>query len=205
MKTTKTAFLILILIFGHAKTFGCDCRRATTDQYFKHAEVVFTGRVLKIIKKTNFWSSFEYVDKNSKPKEIILTQIEITEIFKGLNPKLKFVSIPTDYSSCQYNFTEGDEYLIFANEIISNPGIIMTWYCSGNHVISDKLGDEFKLLRKLKDELKPFEPSDNYDFTKSKTPYVIQENDYWTWAKIALIISVLINLGLIIYFKLKRS
>jgi hypothetical protein len=106
MRTPRILFLILLLTLGHNWTFGCECIPTTSEEYFRRAEVVFTGKVLKIITDTNFWSTFKFVDRYSNPNDIELAQIEITEVFKGLNPRLKHVSIPIDHSSCQYNFTE---------------------------------------------------------------------------------------------------
>lgn len=201
----RTLLIITFLIVGLKWTYGCDCLTASTEEYFKHAEVVFTGRVLKIIDKSNFWASFKFVDKKAEPREITLVQIEITEIFKGLNERLKYISIPIDYSSCQYTFSEGYEFLIYGNQIVDNPGIVMTWECSGNRRLADndKSADTFVKLRQLKSTVEKFESTDYFDFVKKRIENS-EQPDRLNWIVISLVISVIINIGLL-FFLIKRK
>ena len=196
---TMRTLLIIVLLTGVTKTFGCSCIPATTKEYFEHAEVVFVGKVLDVIEESNFWSSFDYIRNPDKPRLITLAQIQIIESFKGLNEKLKFVSIPIDYSSCQYNFRKGGQYIIYANEIVSNPGIIMTGDCQGNVQIESLDNVQITALRELKKTVIPNQRSDNKDFSKTKEYYVEKvETDRFSWTIILLIISGVINLGLVI-------
>ena len=195
--------LIITIVLNSVNSIACVCQQATIEEYFEHAEVVFTGKVLDVIEKTDFWSSFRYVHNPGEPRTITLAQIEITEIFKGLNEKLKYVSVPIDYSSCKYNFKIGDEYLIYANELVSNPGIIMTGDCRGNSQLKYLNNNEVSKLRELEKNLVPHQRSDNYDFIENKMEYVENGDNelYFT----LFIISGIINAGLITAIVLHKA
>ena len=174
--------------------FSCDCEGVSTKEYYENAEVVFSGKVLKVIKDSPFWSSFN--DKET-PKPITLVQMELFENFKGIEPKLKFITIPIDFSSCQFTFLEGNEYLVFGEEVVSNPGMIMTWDCMGNKLLNE---NNEALLDRVR-SLQAIRASNKHTAKKSKPEKEkadLESNQTKLFVYIILALSLLLNLILII-------
>lgn len=180
---------------------ACSCVTVSTKEYFESAEVVFTGKVIKIIEDSDLWASFIYVTKSREPRKIAIAQLEINEVFKGLNPDLKFVSIPIDFSSCHYDFTRGKEHLIYAREIIWNPGILMTGACSGSIVIDPFTESIMKEVRELSNEPKSVDKGNLY--IVNQIDYLAKEDESH-WILWLLGLSVVMNV-ILIFLVVRRS
>jgi hypothetical protein len=200
MKSLLAVSLILFLSIKPA--VSCDCIPATTVEYYKSADVIFTGKVMKVIEDSPFWSSFNYKED---PEPITLVQIEITDNLKGLFPKLKFITIPLDYSSCQYHFTEGEEYLVFGRMIVSNPGIIMTSDCMGNQILKENNKNILNELRKLKAEDNSDKKTLKKDLIQDKVEISSNSSLSKTITYIVLVISLLLNIILVLRNRKNKS
>jgi hypothetical protein len=91
---------ILILTTSYA----CKCAFPNVPQAFKQSEAVFSGKVIKITRK------------QSEGYDYLLFEVDNTCI--GVN-QLQVI-VKTQWSTCQYDFKPGENYLVYAHKFQSN-------------------------------------------------------------------------------------
>lgn len=141
----KTIFLFICLaglfVFSHIETFACGCV-GDPNQTFEHkikwnlkkSKAVFTGKVIEITRNSENYG--------------FTTKLKVEKSWKDFRPEE--IIIVGDGSSCEYHFTIGKEYLVYAYEWENK---LQTDSCLGNKEIS-KATEELKILGKGKRPLK---------------------------------------------------
>ncbi|MFW5704263.1 MAG: hypothetical protein ACOCXG_00325 [Nanoarchaeota archaeon] len=126
----KSILFALGLIFMIVGVNACSCafQDNVTDKYNMYGEI-FTGKVTSI-------------DKNRNEYEIT---IQLIDIYKGENVQVKTLHTAIESAACGYDFEEGENYLIYANEYENK---LSTDLCSGNSLVS-KAENETQILETL--------------------------------------------------------
>jgi hypothetical protein len=101
--------------------WACSCAPSTPKQKAESADVVFTGKVLKITGGDT--SNGSYGDDNVK------VRFRVGKVYKG-NPR-RHTKVFTNESgaACGYHFKKGEKYTVFADR--HNNGTKHTNLCSG--------------------------------------------------------------------------
>lgn len=103
---TSCLFLLLIVSFpNNAEACDCDIPKSAREG-LEQSDAVFTGKV-KSIKKTK-------IDGEAFNE----AWIEVGEIWKGI--KESQIVVYTSWSSCQFEFQEGEDYLLYSYQVSGN-------------------------------------------------------------------------------------
>ncbi len=130
------SFSVILLLFTQIDALACSCVSlgSTLEQdvkaNLKRAKAVFTGEIVEITKNP---------ENNG-----FITKIKVKESWKDYSPKE--ITLIGDGSSCEYHFTVGKKYLVYAYEWNQK---LTTDECIGNREIV-KAAEELKILGKGK-------------------------------------------------------
>ena len=130
MKGIVTLLVILWIVIPY-KSFGCSCARTETisiDSSFYDADVVFKGRVVRVVADLHFLHQIPNLDSD------FLT-FEVLKNFKNTkenNIPLTFINQKT---SCDFNFQEGDEYFVFGYQ--GDCGVYFTNVCTDTDLVKN--------------------------------------------------------------------
>lgn len=133
LKTMRSTFLTLFLflciplIMGlfPSSTKACDCAvPKTATEALERASAVFTGKVLQI------------KQKNMNKEQYDVVTLEVERVWKGIDQTQ--IVVYTQWSSCQFKFEKGEEYLLYA-------------YRSGDHLMVINCGRSAQLAAATQD------------------------------------------------------
>ncbi|WP_174615289.1 hypothetical protein [Virgibacillus ihumii] len=99
---------IVIFIIGSfpSITSACSCAELpSVEEEFERSKAVFSGKVVDIKEK---WSLRGYT-----PKSVLF---EVTNTWKGVEQSQIIITTGQGGGDCGYKFTQGKEYLVYANE-----------------------------------------------------------------------------------------
>jgi serpin B len=94
---------IFLIPFSYSDAFGLSCAPPNTIQSFEDSDVVFSGKVV----------SKQYLDPSDEHTLIAESLFSIKESFKGISQDQLIISSNEKFWGI--NFTQGLEYLVFAN------------------------------------------------------------------------------------------
>ena len=117
--------VVVILIAGTRIADACSCPAMPPCQRFWTADAIFTGVVTDVT-----WSG-------DKKQQLSHTTIVVERGFRGASGQV--VLTGTVLSSCHYNFTVGQRYLVYARR--NADGTLSTGSCSGNKLLADAQED----------------------------------------------------------------
>jgi len=121
----RALLTILLLVGGTRIADACSCPSMPPCQRFWTADAVFTGVVTNVT-----WSE-------DKKQRLSQTTLVVERGFRGASGQV--VLTGTVLSSCHYNFTVGQRYLVYAHR--NADGTLGTGACSGNKLLADAQED----------------------------------------------------------------
>lgn len=180
-----TIFLF-ISIFNNLHACQCGNKKAVKDEWFAH-EQVFVGKVVDI-------DSSIY---NSNGIQVFCFKIQVLETFKeGFHDKYLYRSFcnPVHGGSCNYWFSKGEKYLIYANE---NAQMLTASTCSRTNLYNDV---EFAEIANLKTLFESYNKKDEAQIIYESTNDMIEDKqdcapaNGWKYAFFLLAFTLLIIL-----------
>lgn len=113
-------FLVNVFLLGLTTADACSCVRMNACEAFSRAKIVFSGRIIKAVENQG----------------TVKHQVQVEETFLGLDNSPLVDVVTSINSSCGFEMTEGETYLIFAwrKELT---GEIVTGMCSNTKPIGD--------------------------------------------------------------------
>lgn len=120
-------FLLLLAIITPLLVYPCRCNEVSVIDGIKHADIVFKGTVLSVIKATNYEDVGLKIDTtglDNMAKQIkfyvplFYVTIKIEKLYKG-NDESNTIRIltPVSGASCGYRyFEEGQEHIVYDNK-----------------------------------------------------------------------------------------
>jgi hypothetical protein len=116
----------ICLFLSATEVFACECPILSTDDAFENSTLVFTGKVVGFEYRKGIPNQFiEWAEKHSgKPieYETMVVKFKVERYWKGEAPQEIFLVTSrtknadgtSSSSSCDYDFKEGESYLIYA-------------------------------------------------------------------------------------------
>jgi len=135
----KYMLTLLTLILSYSITFACDCPDKSDEELWKNANLVFTGKVIKVKQKSGVY----HYGRN-----IPSTTIEVTRVYKGKDLVHDTVTIFNyTMNTCEFDFSEEEEYIIYGRLYVGG-SFIVTHKCSGTKLLS-KASDTLIFINSL--------------------------------------------------------
>jgi hypothetical protein len=133
MKKLLLLATTLLSILPVSLANACSCLPRTPQQNFQSSEAVFSGRVINI---TNFTrgarQSYTGSYSSSEP-EAVQVIFEVSKVWKGKSNQNLVVRTAANSAMCGYNFQQGQEYLVYADEAENK---LVTGLCNGTKPLS---------------------------------------------------------------------
>jgi len=177
MKIQKLGIVILLfisftMIAFPTTSYACKCveSKSPTEEVGE-SSAVFSGKVI------------DQLDKNNGRTQSVL--FEVKESWKGINQTQVIVVTERSSASCGYEFTAGNEYIVYANE---TDGTLTVNLCSRTELLSAASED----LEELGKGEKPSEQV-KLDLNDS------EERPFW------IVLSFLVVIfGFVVFYSIKR-
>ena len=147
------AFVILLFLSG-TKVLACECSILTVEEAFEKSTAVFSGKVVGFEYRKDIANPLmERREKQTGQKveyETMVVKFQVERWWKGeaaseiflVTTQTKIADGTSSGSSCDYSFTEGESYLIYAfgkeNELRTN-------FCRRTRLLS-KTEEDMKIL-----------------------------------------------------------
>src|SRR4028118_2144063 len=106
-KIVLIAASLLVLTSNAAS--ACVCLTTTPKKNFRNSRVVFAGKVIDIMAKTD-----RSRDTSDSLVAFKLT-FEVSKVWKGKVDKQQVVLTSESFRGCEYSFEKGKEYLVYAS------------------------------------------------------------------------------------------
>jgi hypothetical protein len=106
-KFLALVFMVFLLL-GSREAAACDCTGPHGKAALAHANVAFSGKVIKI----------EYLDhrEQTNPEPRIIVTFRVDRVWKGEPKREVVLHTVFNKGTCNgYSFKEGEEYLVFAH------------------------------------------------------------------------------------------
>ena len=110
--------VIAFLVFAAGESFACTCAPPSIDKALEGADVVFSGKVTKIIESN--------IHRNGRPITSTV-YFKVFKAWKGVTTEEMIVRTSINSPLCGFPFRVGEKYLVFA----LGEKIFSTWLCSG--------------------------------------------------------------------------
>lgn len=111
MKRVMAFFILMLMVIILSGSFpsvtsACSCAELpTAAEELERSKAVFSGKVLDIKEKR---SAQGYITKS--------VRFEVTKTYKGVEQSQIIITTGQGGGDCGFNFTEGQEYLVYAND-----------------------------------------------------------------------------------------
>ncbi|MBD8038435.1 hypothetical protein H9635_16950 [Solibacillus sp. A46] len=132
----RKAMILLTFIFIIGSfpsiTSACSCAElSSVEEEFERSTAVFSGKVIDIKKKKSL--------KGYSYKSVLF---EVTNTWKGVEQTQIFITTGEGDGDCGFNFIEGNEYLVYANEsTMYGAKSLVSILCSRTNVLSSSQND----------------------------------------------------------------
>lgn len=151
LKVFKWLLFSLILLCSLQMALGCMCDKIKPNEYFQKADVVFVGKVLEVNNYKD--ETLKRFIREIQGESTVGAKFQVAQVWKG--EANYYYTINSDSTSCDFNFVEGEEYLIYAKNI--GNGSFYAEKCDGTSLIN-RASNELNFLTTLKSQI-PKPPS----------------------------------------------
>lgn len=178
MKKVMPFFILMVMVVFVASSFpsvasACSCAELpTAAEELERSEAVFSGKVLDIKDKR---SAQGYISKS--------VLFEVTNTWKGVSRSQIIITTGQGGGDCGFNFTEGQEYLVYAYESdMYGSKSLVTGICDRTNYITS-LKDDLPILGAGKP------PVENVDLSSEQNGFQI-----YLWAAGVVVSGIMVFL-----------
>ena len=166
-KCKITIFVIVFLIANASSAFACVCAETTFDETVLQSKAVFSGKVVKAEYKKGIVTKLKEEGPQPAGKkveyEVLVVTFEVERWWKGgATAEVSLITEQTKYangfigvSSCDYEYTVGEKYLVFAH---ADKDRLISGVCTPTNKL-ERANKELELLGEGKEPEKLRNPS----------------------------------------------
>ncbi len=138
MRLALAASLFCLWLFADAaRSYACSCvAPGSPTEELAESTVVFAGKVVAI-------SGFDVSESGVvSGADVGTIEFQVSAVWKGDVPETMFVATVRDGAACGFNFTEGQEYVVYSRSDASPPDVNL---CSRTR-LADHAQEDFAAL-----------------------------------------------------------